>query len=1096
MSIKGTLETFNLLDLIQMLSFNQKVGTLVLETASGPRTLFVESGTFGFVQGDPLPSRALARVLRRSDFVPADRLERGLSITANSGRFLGDALQELGVLDQRSRTETWVEGVHELFFDLLQTPITRFEFVEGKCLAPNGEPGAAIQPLCAVDALLLDLTRKIDEWAVLRREIPTEEEVYEVTGVMPDLSDPERVPELAAARALPLIDGRSTLASIVEASDCDRFSVVKLAAHLQEQGTIRPVSTEDLLARAEDLLAHGASSEAVPLLRRAVDRGDGPAKVRLRLADALSARGDGHAAAAELDTYAATSESTDPAGTFDALHRALRARKGDAATAARLCDHWLRNATRLRSRAHDAQEALHALIHAASTGGKPLEAASRLAAFLQQGEADGEDRLVLADLYAAGGHPVEAAEALIVRADELARAGRSTPARELYRRALAYDASRVDARRRLADIEGAARRRAHRRRMVLLTCLLALVIGTAGAVYLVYDGRTAKVVDAAVHQAEDGSRHADAEEAKAMAAWASAVAQARTAAVDDGSLPGAAAELRAAYARIAGKLKSTVAAARGDVDREGAAHRADPGIDRLRALEAAASALVAKAGQAIGAVGVRAQAALEEGERAFEGGRFRDARPLLLEAQRLSFEDPSRAARAGQRLDQVDSYVAAFQKAREAFDAAAAGSDTDEAWRIGCRLLATFLDSDLTREVLLPVPVTTDPAGAVVRVGGDGATLTAPAVLRYSPFGSTDLLLRAPGRSPAKVTLPTYAEIRDGSRRGFGLPPVRVSRTLYEGARWTAKPASAGPFALPEGAWVVAPDGRRVLSMRASDGALSEARGLPAFGDVVRLAGKVGGGLWFLLGQRTFAYVPDGEAPSWQYQTKGRLGHGPALANGLVILVDETGLVTAVDAVTGTASWRRQLGSAPAQAPFTSAGSIVVTTLGGEVVLLTPLNGELRLLQAPTPGSPAFAVPYRDGILVLGGAAPGMQWRPPNRDAVELGAAKPDISMAPVEAPDGIAWVESDGRVRWLSKKAGAKPVDLTAAGTAALRPTVVEGKCYVVGKDGLLRAVRTDQPETLVWKTTLPAPALGAAVAMGEVLVVRTETGLVAYDR
>ena len=33
MTIKGTLETFNLLDLLQMLSFNQKVGTLTLETA-------------------------------------------------------------------------------------------------------------------------------------------------------------------------------------------------------------------------------------------------------------------------------------------------------------------------------------------------------------------------------------------------------------------------------------------------------------------------------------------------------------------------------------------------------------------------------------------------------------------------------------------------------------------------------------------------------------------------------------------------------------------------------------------------------------------------------------------------------------------------------------------------------------------------------------------------------------------------------------------------------------------------------------------------------------------------------------------------------
>ncbi len=179
MSIKGTLETFNLLDLLQMLSFNQKVGTLALETANGPRTLFVESGTFGFVQGDPLASRALARVLRRTEAVAPDRLDRGLSIVANSGRFLGDVMIELGALDPERRKAAWVEAVQELFFDLLQTSITRFEFVEGKSLAPDGREGQAILPLCGVDGVLLELTRKIDEWAVLKREVPYEDEVFE-----------------------------------------------------------------------------------------------------------------------------------------------------------------------------------------------------------------------------------------------------------------------------------------------------------------------------------------------------------------------------------------------------------------------------------------------------------------------------------------------------------------------------------------------------------------------------------------------------------------------------------------------------------------------------------------------------------------------------------------------------------------------------------------------------------------------------------------------------------------------------------------------------------------------------------------------------
>src|SRR5207245_9432489 len=113
-----------------------------------------------------------------------------------------------------------------------------------------------------------------------------------------------------------------------------------------------------------------------------------------RRADASEAAGAGRAAAAELDTYAAASEAADPVAVFDCLRRAMRMRGGDAATAARLCDHYLHHRARLLDKAADAQEALRRLIHAASTGGRPLDAAARLAAFVERGDAPGEDLLV------------------------------------------------------------------------------------------------------------------------------------------------------------------------------------------------------------------------------------------------------------------------------------------------------------------------------------------------------------------------------------------------------------------------------------------------------------------------------------------------------------------------------------------------------------------------------------------------------------------------------------------------------------------------------------------------------------------------------
>src|SRR2546421_473413 len=106
-----------------MLSFNQKVGTLTLETAAGPRTLYVERGSF----------------------------------------------------------------------------------------APDGSESQPVQPLCGVDGVLLELTRKIDEWSVLRREVGSEEEVYETTDVAPDLYEVAKDPAHLAERVLPLVNGRRTV---------------------------------------------------------------------------------------------------------------------------------------------------------------------------------------------------------------------------------------------------------------------------------------------------------------------------------------------------------------------------------------------------------------------------------------------------------------------------------------------------------------------------------------------------------------------------------------------------------------------------------------------------------------------------------------------------------------------------------------------------------------------------------------------------------------------------------------------------------------------------------------------------------------------
>ena len=1120
MTIKGTLETFNLLDLLQMLSFNQKVGTLVLETSQGPRTLFVEGGSFGFVEGDPRASRALARAVRRTGAVPAARLERALSITQNSGKFVGDVLVDLGAIEPDKRNSTWLECLIELFFDLLQTPITRFEFVEGKRLAPDGKESPSIEPLGATDGVLLELTRKLDEWSVLQREVGCEEEVFEATEVNPDPFELAKDPAHVAERVLPLLNGTRNVSQLVEESDCDRFAVMKLIAMLLKQGAVRAVDTEALVARAEDLLARGAANEAVPLLRRALDRGESPSRTRVRLADALEAAGDAPAAAAELDTYAAANEAADPVGVFDALQRAMRIRGGDGATAARICDHYLRHRYRLSDRMSDANDALRRLIHGATSSGRPIEAAARLQQFLDHGDAPGEDLLVLADLYASGGKVTEASAALIRRAEEHLTAGRSAPARDLFRRALAYDPTRLDARRRISDLEGEDRRRRHRRRMVLLLSLLGLTVGTASVVYLVYDHRAAHRMEETVARADKVTQAAEEDLARALAAWNAAMGAACCDTVREGALLPAQAALKAETDRVAQNVRASLLATQADLSGIEGSHHGDTGIDRLHGLETRLRALLVRAESAAKEAADRAERALVAGEKAFAEGRFREARPLLIQAVNLSLDSPERATRAKQRIEQVDDYALTFQKERDEYEAAAAsfGEATkkldvpqprdedlkeakrlgEEAWHLGAKIFATHLDSDLTHDVTLPVPVYTKPEGASLHLGSTAMPRSTPTLLGYSPFGALDLHLRSPGRVPVTVKLPSYREVLD-AERAHQTTPFRVEVDLPEGPRWTVTSPGgllAGPFVADDAAWVVVGDGRKVMTVRANDGETAEARGLGRLvDDRVRMLGRGGGGKWMLVGQRTFAFQSDsGEA--WHVQTVGRLERAPAFAGGLAVVMDETGMVHAIDVSKGAVRWRKQMSFAPSQAPQISPLGFLVGTIGGEAAILQAGTGEARAVASPDPTRPGFLVPWKDGALHVGGPGSGIATVDDKHRRVETASASPDVAIAAAVTPSGIAWVEKDGTVRWLSKDDARDPVAVTGVGTTAYSPAVAGGFVYVVGKDGVVRAAAVASPTTTAWSMKLKSTPRSEPVVLADLVLIRTDAGLVAVER
>lgn len=1094
MSIKGTLETFNLRELLQMLAFNQKDGTLVLETERGPRTVHVDDGRVAFVSGDRHASKALARVVKRRGLVPEDRMGRAEQLQERTGRFLGQVLEELGALDGERLHGAYEEAVAESLFDLQLGSIQRFEFVEGKTLAPDGSPGQPIEPRLVVDALLLDLTRKIDHWGVLTESVPSLHEVFEGTGVEVDLTGSEEVDVAQADRVVPRLDGFHSLDQVAETSDVDRFTVLHVAVALLSGGAIRPVPSEDLVARAEGFLGKGEAAAALPLLKRALERGDAPPQARVRLADALEATGDAIGAAAELDTFSALADEGQAVEVFEALQRALALRENDPATAARLCDHYLRHRPWLRAKRSDALATLRVLVQGASAAGRPLDAAQRLACFLQNNDAPSEELVVLADLYAAGGERPEAASALYRRAEDLLAVQRVAAARDLLRRALELDASRADARRRLQELEGEARRRRQHKRVVGLLVLLALLVVGVGGAWWLMTREASKAVRESREVAETALREAEERVGGLVSAFRGAAADAeRSAQVPEG-LALAAKTLLADVKARADEMRAPLGAYAAELERS-TGGRSETNDVIVRGLDQRRQNLLGRAQTAVADVKRRAEALLQEGERANAAGTFAEARRLLVAARNLGFEDATVRERALVLLAHVDDYRARCDAALAEVATLRAAGDLDAAAHRAFAALADLLDSDLTHALRIPVSLASTPAGAEVLLGGRPTGLVTPCEIDYGPFEDTTVVLRLPGRTSGMFHLPDYAAIqKQGAALASWVPRIRAD--LPEGPRWRLSHADGQKaialWAAGDVPVVLSEDGLTTRPVDARAGTLGAGvtQKLP---NPMRLGGTfVGGTEWRILGHRTLR-VKTGAGETWEVQSIGRLERAPVLADGALVVVDEAGTLYAFQAATGSELWRKSLGAPPSQPPLASRLGVLVATLSGAALAADPAHGTTRSL-APAGRGLTLALPFGEGVLLVGTGNGGLKHVRTDGSSEILGDARPRPDRGAYVAADGVAWIEATG-VLWLPV-GQRQPTPIPALGADLTHVAGAKGALYGLGADHVLRAADPAKPNGLLWATKLGAPAAAQPLVLGDAVFAVIDGDVVAVER
>lgn len=228
MRFEGTLDAFSLPDIFQLLSFTRKTGTLHVYRDGGHGTVHVRDGEVTGARGD-VARQALGRRLVGSGLVADDALALAAEqLGEEPGAGLGRVLADLGALGEVPARELAAEQAVDGVFDLLRWVEGEYSFIVGE-----GDPDDLGVRL-PVEHVVTEGRRRLDVWAGLTATVPAADAVVSLAPV------PGEPPVLTVDewQLLALVDGRRTVADLVDLSGRGDYAIVGALAALVDRGLL------------------------------------------------------------------------------------------------------------------------------------------------------------------------------------------------------------------------------------------------------------------------------------------------------------------------------------------------------------------------------------------------------------------------------------------------------------------------------------------------------------------------------------------------------------------------------------------------------------------------------------------------------------------------------------------------------------------------------------------------------------------------------------------------------------------------------------------------------------------------------------------
>ena len=234
MAIRGNLSEANLTDVLQLLALGQKTGCLSVAREGSFGSVHFDSGRIVYAAIVNRQDRLGERLLR-SGAISADALARLVALAAPADdRMLAAAVLDAGLVEREVLEVSYRQQVEEAVYHLFGWTHGTFTF-EADVYPPDENTLVSIN----ADSLLLEGARRVDEWSVIAKKIPSLDLIFEADGER--LAAREVALSPAQARIALLLNGANDVNAVIERCGLSEFDVGKAIYGLLSAGFVQRV---------------------------------------------------------------------------------------------------------------------------------------------------------------------------------------------------------------------------------------------------------------------------------------------------------------------------------------------------------------------------------------------------------------------------------------------------------------------------------------------------------------------------------------------------------------------------------------------------------------------------------------------------------------------------------------------------------------------------------------------------------------------------------------------------------------------------------------------------------------------------------------